>query len=115
MAPDIDGENGIEGDGEEGDTEEEEEEEDGVGEEGEEGVEVEEGEDSVEIMEDGPEEEEEDDEEEEAVNENEGTFRITLKPIEYRSQINTIFFFKKLICILHFSYLFQTAKNLNRD
>ncbi|XP_033220584.1 protein SET isoform X2 [Belonocnema kinseyi] len=71
LAPDIDGENGIDGDGEEGDSEEEEEEEDGVGEEGEEGVEVEEGEDSVEIMEDGPEEEEEEEEEEEVVNENE--------------------------------------------
>ncbi|XP_043471381.1 protein SET isoform X1 [Leptopilina heterotoma] len=70
LAPDIEGENGIEGDGEEGESEEEEEEEDGVGEEGEEGVEVEEGEDSVEIMEDGPEEEEEEEEEEEAVIEN---------------------------------------------
>ncbi|KAF3420411.1 hypothetical protein E2986_00782 [Frieseomelitta varia] len=64
LAPDMDVENGIEGDGEDCDTEEEEEEEDGGGDEGDEAGEVEEGDDSIVVVEDV----DEDDEEEEAVN-----------------------------------------------
>ncbi|XP_001602242.1 protein SET isoform X1 [Nasonia vitripennis] len=70
LAPDMEIENGIEGDGDEVDSEEEEEEdEDGVDEDGDEIGEGEEGDDSVEIMEDAGEEEEDD---EDAANENDG-------------------------------------------
>lgn len=64
MAPDIDVENGIEGDGEECESEEEEEEEDGA-DDGDEGGEGEEGDDSIVVVEDDV---DEDDDEEEAVN-----------------------------------------------
>ncbi|XP_032679098.1 protein SET isoform X2 [Odontomachus brunneus] len=68
LAPDIDVENGIEGDGEECESEEEEEEEDGAddGDEGGEGGEGEEGDDSIVVVEDDV--DEDDEEEEEAVN-----------------------------------------------
>lgn len=64
LAPDIDVENGIEGDGEECESEEEEEEEDGA-DDGDEGGEGEEGDDSIVVVEDDV---DEDDDEEEAVN-----------------------------------------------
>ncbi|XP_035743419.1 protein SET-like isoform X1 [Vespa mandarinia] len=64
LAPDIDIENGVEGDGEDCETEEEEEEEDGGGDDGDEGGEGEEGDDSIVVVEDDVDEE---DEEEEAV------------------------------------------------
>ncbi|XP_011496140.1 PREDICTED: protein SET isoform X2 [Ceratosolen solmsi marchali] len=72
LAPDMEIENGIEGDGdgEEVDSEEEEEEdEDGADEDGDDVGEGEEGDDSVEIMEDAGDEEEDD---EDAANENDG-------------------------------------------
>lgn len=65
LAPDIDVENGIEGDGEECESEEEEDEEDGA-DDGDEGGEGEEGDDSVVVVEEDV--DEDDDEEEEAVN-----------------------------------------------
>ncbi|XP_015599689.1 protein SET isoform X2 [Cephus cinctus] len=66
LVPDIDVENGIEGDGEEIDSDEDEdEEEDGGGDEGDEGGEGEEGDDSIVVVEDDADEE---DEEEEAAN-----------------------------------------------
>ncbi|XP_006623622.1 protein SET isoform X1 [Apis laboriosa] len=68
LAPDMDVENGIEGDGEECDTEEEEEEEDGGADDGDEAGEAEEGDDSIVVVEDDV---DEDDEEEEAVNDEE--------------------------------------------
>lgn len=68
LAPDMDVENGIEGDGEDCDTEEEEEEEDGGADDGDEAGEAEEGDDSIVVVEDDV---DEDDEEEEAVNDEE--------------------------------------------
>lgn len=64
LAPDIDVENGIEGDGEECESEEEDEEEDGA-DDGDEGGEGEEGDDSIVVVEDDV---DEDDDEDEAVN-----------------------------------------------
>lgn len=65
LAPDMDVENGIEGDGEDCDTEEEEEEEDGGADDGDEAGDGDEGDDSIVVVEDDV---DEDEEEEEAVN-----------------------------------------------